>query len=714
MDAVKAAKEWYEDAIGELAEQRQQIEEDLEFSDPSNPQQWDHDERRRRENDPGGARPCLVFDQIGQYIQNVTGQFEQRPPALHTMPVDGGADIKVSESLDGFLRHIEYASRARDHYARAQLSAARAGVGYLIVRPEYVDRALGYQEPRISSEGDPLRVVFDPWSVELDGSDADQAIQLLPYSAREFKRRWPKAEAISFHSGESRNDSRESIIVADVWTVEEEKKNIVSFLGIDGDEISLPEDDFWKAHQRQQVAQIIRAYTQKTRCIYWRRMSGDQVLETSKGQDGKESPFPADGIGIVPMYGYVGWTGGRMRYCGMPRRARDPQRAYNWAMSEARAYMANAPKSPWIGPDAAFAPYKDLWDNAAVQQRAYLPYSHVDEEGQPVPAPSRMPVAVNVSNYVQQAAQAKDDIQAALGMYAANIGQPSNETSGVAINERKQQGEASTALFNTNPASSIARVGRLCLEMIPRLIDTGRQLRILGMDGAPGHVRADPQQGKAYQETRDGVIINPNIGRYDARVVVGAAYATQRSAALATLTEAMRNPALAPAIAPMWAQNLDVKGAEKLAQALTAIAPDPVKAVYAPQDQGKPTTEQLMSEVAQLKQGLQEAIQIAQQAQAEAEQAKREASDKEEMAAAKEAEVAIKAYEAETRRLQVTGGTAEQIQAIAQQTVLQMLQQPAPMQETEDAQPEGMDDSMPEMLPGDDAAVMPEGAGPED
>jgi hypothetical protein len=55
-------------------------------------------------------------------------------------------------------------------------------VGYLIVRPEYIDRALGYQEPRISSEADPLRVVFDPWSVQLDGSDADFGYKLTSLS----------------------------------------------------------------------------------------------------------------------------------------------------------------------------------------------------------------------------------------------------------------------------------------------------------------------------------------------------------------------------------------------------------------------------------------------------------------------------------------------------------------------------------------------------
>ena len=63
---LKQAQEMYQDAIEATREQRIQIEEDLKFSDPSNPQQWDETVKRAREADPGGARPCLVMDHTGQ------------------------------------------------------------------------------------------------------------------------------------------------------------------------------------------------------------------------------------------------------------------------------------------------------------------------------------------------------------------------------------------------------------------------------------------------------------------------------------------------------------------------------------------------------------------------------------------------------------------------------------------------------------------------
>lgn len=669
-DSIKEAQKLYLDAMEASSQQREQMEEDLRFSDPSDPQQWDEAIKRTREADPGGARPCLVFDQTGQYVSNVAGQIEQRPPALHAIPVEGGADKRVAEQLDGFYRHIEHASRAQQHYARALTSAARAGVGYLVVRPEYVNRALNWQEPRIGSEGDPLRVVFDPWSVELDGSDANFGFLLTPFSHREFEAKWPKAEKISF-SDENRTyirDERESIVVAEAWQAENKTTNMIIFIGADGEETAATEDDYWLAcKQSGYQLEVTRTYKDTYRCVKWSRMSGSEMLT-------KETEYPASGIGIVPVYGYVGWANGRMKYCGIPRRAMAPQRSYNFHMSEMHAHMATAPKAAWMVSTRAVKGLEPLWDRSSVDQRAWLPFNDMDETG-PIVPPSRPQLSINLANIMQGADRALADIQASLGMYQANLGAPSNETSGVAIEGRKQQGEASTAHFPAHLAAGIGQVGKLVMEMIPRLIDTKRQLRILGIDNAPSNITLDPGQAEALQETDQGLVINPNVGRYDVRVVVGASFSTQRQQAQAAFTEMMRaNPNMTPAIAPLWAQTLDVPYADKLAQVLTAVAPPEVKAILDPDSSKQPTSADLMSQVQQLQAGLQEAIQHAEDAQREADQLraeKEEAEDKN----------AIAAYDAETKRLVGLKDaiSPEQVQQLVVQTIETMMSNPDPL-----------------------------------
>lgn len=685
MDDFQEAQELYEDALNATREQRQQIEEDLRFSDPSNPQQWDEAVKRSRELDPGGARPCLVMDHVGQYVANVAGQVTKSPPAIHTVPVGSGADVKVSEQLDGMLRHIEYVSRAQAAYGIALTSSARTGVGYLVVRPEYVDRALGYQEPRISAVADPLRVVFDPWSVQLDGSDANFGYLLTAMSEREFERKYgAKAEKKSFglerqSCGEGQ---RQSIIVAEQWYKEEKTKQVSIWTGADGEDQSGTEDEYWAACKAAGMQlPLQRVYKDKYQCVKWRTMSGAGILEAPKNSDGSDGLYPADSIGIVPVYGYWGIENGVMRYCGIPRRAMNPQRAYNYHMSEQLAFMGTAPKAPWVASRRAVAGLEKLWDRASLDSRAFLPYNDFDEKGTISP-PSRPSITVNLQNHIAGATQALHDLEASIGMYQANLGAPSNETSGIAIDARKQQGEASTSHFPQQLAFSLAQVGRVAVQMSANLIDTRRQQRIMGIDMKPSTITVDPEQEEALQDTDQGIIINPNVGDYDVRVVVGSPFSTQRSQAQTALGEVMRtNPALTPAIAPLWARNLDIPHADKLAQILTAIAPPEVQAILDPETNKAPKPEQLMQQMKQMEASLKEALQHAHDAQAEADQAMEEVHNKRMENEAKERELNIKAYDAETKRLQLTSAamTPEQIRLMVAQTVEAMLSNPAPL-----------------------------------
>lgn len=717
-DSVKEAQLLYQEAIDAMSDQRRQVEEDLRFTDPSNPDQWDEAIKRQRETDPGGARPCLVFDQCGQYIANVAGQVEQRPPSMHALPATGG-DKRVAEKLDGIFRHIEYSSRAQQHYARAETSAARVGVGYLVLRPEYTDRARGYQEPRIGSEGDPMRVVLDPWSVELDGSDATHGTILTPYSHREWERRWGKKEKVSFGAVDQGcvRDERESVFAGETWWVEKQTKNIIVCMDPrTGEEAALTEDEYWENAKRDGAPwPFVRNYSEKTRVVKWALMSGADELQPTV-------EYPASCIGIVPVYGYVGWSDGRMKYCGIGRRAMSSQRSYNYHMSELHAYMGQAPKSPWMVPieGMADATVKNLWDRASVDSRAWMPYRSRDEQGNEIKAPSRSQVSIDLRNHQQGAQQAKEDIQASIGMYQANLGAPSNETSGVAIDSRKQQGEASTAIFPSHLSAAITGLARMCVEMTPRLIDTRRQMRILGIDKTPGVVTIDPGQAEAVKETDQGLSINPAVGKYDAYCVVGASFATQRTQAQAAYTEMMRaSPELMPAIAPLWAQSLDVPHADKLAQVLTAMAPPAVQAILNPDAAKQPGTAELTAKVEQLQAALNEAIELAKAAQQDADEAQTKCEDLED-------KNAIAAYDAETKRMAALKDaiTPEQIQALVVQTINRMLTGPDPLPgdpEPEEPQelegmplePAPMDQMQPggEALPPDKPAPMaaPEG-----
>ena len=669
-DALQEAQRLYQEALEASRDQRLQIDEDLRFSDPSDPQQWDEDVKRQREQDPGGKRPCLVLDQTGQYVSNVSGQIEQQPPSLHAIPETGGAEKQAAEQLDGRFRQIEYASRASQHYARALTSAARTGVGYLVVRPEYIDRALGYQAPRISSEPDPLKVVFDPWSTETDGCDAEFGFLLTSFAPKYFERKWPKKDAVDFGDPEQRrNDSRKSILVAEQWYREDVTRNIIVYTDEMGQEVAGTEEEYWNACKAAMTQlPYDRTYKDKKAVVKWRRMSGCDVLE--------ESEYPADYIGIVPVYGYVSFVDGRMKYCGIPRRARSAQQAYNYHKSELLM-----PGAQLMASKRALAGVETIWDRAQVQRRAFLPFNDMDEMGA-VSAPTLIKTGSSLIDHMAGAEAALRDIQASVGIYQANLGAPSNETSGVAIESRKQQGEASNAHFPSHLSASLGHLGRIVMDMDARLTDTRRQVPIMGVDGSSGQISVDPEQKQAFARESGGeVTINPRVGKYGVRVVTGASYSTQRTQTNAAFAEIMRgNKEMAPVVAPFWAQTLDFPGSDKFAQAMASMAPPAVKAILQPEGGEKgPDPAAMAQQIKQVQEALQEAIQHAKEAQDDADEAMAAAADAKRSAESKVRELDIKAYQAETDRLKVTGANDEQIQAIVRDLINQMLMQPDPL-----------------------------------
>jgi hypothetical protein len=706
-DALDDAQRSYKEFMQAHARQRRQIEEDLKFSDPSNPQQWEEDVKHARETDPGGKRPCLVMDQCGQYVANVAGQIEQKPPSIHAIPVGGGADQKAAEQIDGRFRHIEHASRATQHYMRALTSAARAGVGYLVVRPEYIDRALGYQEPRIGSEPDPLKVVFDPWSTDTDGYDAEEAFIANSLSCDRFEERWPGRKLVNFGDTDTRRgDERKDVLIAEHWKKQATKIKMLVYTDAQGREASDTQDDYMEACVKAQKAlPISREYMDKTHKVIWTFWSGEDELE--------KADYPADCIGVVPLYGYVGFVDGRMTYCGIPRRARNPQQAYNYHVSEMQALTGMVVRAPYAVSKRAAKGVETLWDKAGAEQRGWLPYNDIDEDGA-IAAPTKLNASVNLANQEAGAMQALKDIQASIGMYQANLGAQGNETSGVAIENRKQQGEASTAHFPAHMAASLGQVGNIVMQMDARLADTRRQQPIIGIDQSPGSVTVNPEQDQAFVRNPDGVSINPNVGKYGVRVVVGSSYSTQRTQTNAAFAEIMRgNKELAPVVAPFWAQTLDFPGSDKFAQAMAAMAPAPVKAILQPEGSDKQQDPAVMAQqLAEAKAALQEAIQHAKEAQDDADQAIAGQADAKRLAEVRERELDIKAYEAETDRLKVTGANEEQIKAITGDLINQMLSSPDPLPgdppqvaqpaiptETPETQPEDIQTGMPPAAP---------------
>ena len=96
---ITEAKERYERAKEVWSPIYARCRDDLRFSDPTNPQQWPEKAKREREQSEGGARPCMTFDQTGQFVRQVINTARRNKPAIKYLPVDDDADPKLAEVL---------------------------------------------------------------------------------------------------------------------------------------------------------------------------------------------------------------------------------------------------------------------------------------------------------------------------------------------------------------------------------------------------------------------------------------------------------------------------------------------------------------------------------------------------------------------------------------------------------------------------------------
>jgi len=669
-DTLKTAKERYQLAADAFREQRARMVEDFEFSNPADPRQWDQRDLQARQNNPDGARVCLTLDHTNQYIQQVVNDARQNKPAINYLPAGGGARQEVAEALDGLARHIEYQSRAQQAYDTAIDHSARSGLGWIRIVPEVVDAALNYQEIRIKRIADPLAVLADPDWQEPDGSDIRWAFVESRITPAEYERRYGKGSPTSWSSDQRSGGwfGDKVRIVEYFERVERKTSQIVCRLP-DGTRRAVSEDEFWRLSQELgQQPDMESQYTATESRVVWRMLSGAEVLE--------ETEFPSRFVPVVPVIGHELWIEGRRYLCGMVRRMREAQRAYNYERSAWVESVALQPKAPFLAAAEAVEGHEAEWGRANKANLSYLPWNAYDGNGQQLPMPQRAAPPTIPTAFAQGAQFADNDIQAAVGMYRASLGAPSNERSGRAIMARQREGDTANFHLLDNQSRSIERVGRIVLDMIPRLYDEPREARILGSDGSSKPVRIDVQ-GAPYAIDGEMTSINPASGSYDVRVKAGPSYTTLRQEAADGLTQMMQgNPGVAAVVAPIWARMQDWPEADKLSKALLAMAPPPVQQALSDDGQQADDPAKLKQQLQQLEQQAQQMHQMLEQASQKLQemQADQKATQIEQIA--KAAELEIREYEAETNRLKVVGAglSPEQVAAIAQQVVMQAMQ----------------------------------------
>ena len=276
-------------------------------------------------------------------------------------------------------------------------------------------------------------------------------------------------------------------------------------------------------------------------------------------------------------------------------------------------FVALQGKTPWVAAVKAIEEYESYWNTANTKNYSVLPYNNRDDDGNEIAAPTRQEPPVAAPAFQLGMDTAFNQMMMTSGQWQNQMGMMGNERTGAAIRARQGQGDTATFHFIDNFQAALACTGMHLLDLIPKVYDTKRVLRMQGDDGVDFDVEIDPTQRQAYLEERayQGNVVrkifNPTIGSYGVEASSGAAYGSKREETVQALSMIITQaPGVAQIIGDLLLSSMDFPDAQEAARRLRRMVPPQALGT------GPSQAEQvLMQQTESLKLALAEALQDA-------------------------------------------------------------------------------------------------------
>ena len=562
-------------AMAAYSDSREDELDDLRFAagSPDNQWQWPADVLSTRGAVQGqtiNARPCLTINKLPQHVKQVTNDQRQNRPAGKVIPADDKADVEVAEIFDGIVRHIEYISDADVAYDTACDNQVTYGEGYIRILTDYCSEDSFDQDIRIGRVRNSFSVYMDPTIQDPCGSDAKWCFITQEMTKDDYERAFPDATPVSSLQTQGVGDAsisqwinEDTVRIAEYFYIEYKSDTLNLYHGGHKAFAGTPE-----AKQIEAMGlKPIKTRDVQRQQIKWCKINGYEVLE--------EREWAGKYIPVVRVVGNEHEVDGRLYVSGLVRNAKDAQRMYNYWVSQEAEMLALAPKAPFIGYGGQFEGYENQWKTANINNWPYLEVNPdvTDGQGAVLPLPQRAQPPMASSGLLQAKMGASDDIKSTTGQYDSSLGQTSNERSGKAILARERQTDTGTYHYVDNLARAVRHVTRQIVDLIPKIYDTERVARIIGLDGATDSAKVNPTQQEPVKKIVDqtGVVIekiyNLGVGQYDVCVTTGPSYMTKRQESLEAMSTLLQgNPELWAVAGDLFIKNMDWPGAQEMAK----------------------------------------------------------------------------------------------------------------------------------------------------
>lgn len=558
-------------------------------------EQWDANMKKER-----GSRPCYEFNKLRITCKRVINDMRANRPAGKVRGVEG-ADKKTADIYEGLIRNVWNVSDGDTVIDQAGEYQVEAGLGAWRINSRYVDEDAFEQELIVEPVQNPFCLYADPACKDMLKRDANDFILTDKMSVKAYEARWPDADKVDWEATEFEDDAEwgdeEFVRVVEYWYKEPYDKEIWQLS--DGKVIDSMSDEAKLIPPEAVIKRREVTCNRVKMCI----ASGDAILE--------EADWPGADLPFVMVYGESMVIDGKHYWWGLPRFGKDAQRSYNISRTAIDETIALAPQAKFWATPAQAKGHTDHWAQAHHQLFPYRLYnSDPKAPGHPPSTPGAdVPVAL-----VTQSQLASEDIKAVTGIYDASLGNKSNETSGVAINARQQQGEIATFNYMDNMSKGIRRTWEILIDLIPKVYDTQRELRILGNDGAEDYAKVN----EVVVDSATGQQIKVNdlaTGRYDVTVTVGPSWATKRQEAAEIYTGmAQADPSLNVIAGDLIAKAMDLPYSDEIAERRRAMLPPQIQQILSKDKNLPPEAQAAMAQATQAMQMVEGLMQQVQQA----------------------------------------------------------------------------------------------------
>jgi hypothetical protein len=599
---LTTARDRFKKCVESDQENRRKAVEDLKFLHVPG-EQWDEALKTER-----GIRPCYEFNKLRVTIKRIVNDIRANRPVGKVRAVEDG-DKDTADTIEGLCRNIWTVSDADCAIDTAAEYSVGGGMGAWRVVTKYSTDDAWDQDIIIEPIRNPLTLWADPAAKDPMKRDAGFWFLESRMSKEAYEAKYGKKDAVQWEASEFDDDVEwqddDSVRVCEYWY----RKPVTKLLAL------LPEGQSVEADQVPPGVVPMRTREVQTHQICMAIIAGDKVLEGPTDWAGSQFPF-------VVVYGEHLVVDGKVQWFGLTRFAKDAQRAYNFSRTLAIETVAKAPlDTDW----ATVTQANGLTDQWARAHKELLPFRLYNPDPQSPGPPLRSPGAQVPVGLVNEMQWSSEDIKATTGIFDNSLGRQANENSGVAIRARQAQAEIATFNYSDNIARGVRRTYEILVDLIPKVYDTERSIRVLGADGAEKYARVnsvDPQTGQAMNDL--------SRGKYDVAITIGPNMGTQRQEAAEVYMGLMQgNPGLFPIVGDLVVKTFDYPYSDEMAERLRLMAPPQIQQFLAQKEQtGKAMDPQAMAAIAQAEQMMQlvqQQSELVQQAAAEAEGMKSEA-----------------------------------------------------------------------------------------